>query len=137
MGGVGLTHRVRLCYLLFTSLILLDVFATTQTLAPLFSSVFTGLNEVSHTDYLTAHNSTHNDTLVLDMDEMVNTVTVHNVMILVVELFGLVMLFLSNATAVLGLRRAEAYLLVPWLFIYLIGICRSDNSMLFQQCSQP
>ena len=42
-----------------------------------------------------------------------------------VEVFALSVLLLSNLTALLGLQRTEAYLLVPWIFVYLIGICSS------------
>ena len=38
---------------------------------------------------------------------------------------GLSVLLLSNLTALLGLQRTEAYLLVPWIFVYLVGICSS------------
>ena len=40
-------------------------------------------------------------------------------------MFALAVLLLSNLTALLGLKRTEAYLLVPWIFVYLIGICSS------------
>lgn len=42
-----------------------------------------------------------------------------------IEVFALAVLLLSNLTALLGLQRTEAYLLVPWIFVYLIGICSS------------
>jgi hypothetical protein len=130
MGGCTLTLRVGLCYLLFTTLILVDIFAATQTLTPLIHSLFTGLNNMSNKEHLNYNSSnvnsflqTHNDTL--DFDTKITVGMVHDVTTLVVEMFCLVALFLSNGTAMVGLRRAEAYLLVPWLFVYLIGIIRS------------
>ena len=40
------------------------------------------------------------------------------------EVFGLSILVVINLWALVGIRRTEAYLLVPWLFVYLIGIGR-------------
>ena len=41
----------------------------------------------------------------------------------------------ANASAVHGIRKGKAHLLVPWLFVYLIGIVRlAQNTRQSKQC---
>ena len=43
---------------------------------------------------------------------------------LLLETFLFLVLLVSNILALLGVIRKEACLLVPWLCVYLLGICR-------------
>ena len=46
------------------------------------------------------------------------------ILVLLLETFLFLVLLVSNILALLGVIRKEAYLLVPWLCVYLLGICR-------------
>ena len=47
-----------------------------------------------------------------------------SVLCILLETFLFLFLLVSNILALLGLIRKEAYLMVPWLCVYLLGICR-------------
>ena len=117
MNRVSLQHRVTLSYILFVTLIFLDVFAVISTIAPTIHTFFNNINSTE-----VATNATTTEANVKAMEE--ESMQVKRVAMLVAELFGLTILMLSNVTGIQALRRAEAYLLVPWLFVYIIGICR-------------
>ena len=118
MMGVVLKQRVRFCYMLFTALIILDIFAALGAIAPLISKESEDLaNNQTTVGNKAEAEAKGSEWLSKGGMEEATTVSV--------EVFALAVLLLSNLTALLGLQRTEAYLLVPWIFVYLIGICSS------------
>lgn len=131
VGGGGpmkllrLHNRTRLCYLLFASLILLDTIATIDVIAPVLGKFLI--------EPIKAAVATREEEVVVgeeagetaeEKEEVVGEV-VELVTTLLVEVLVLGILLITNITAMVGLQRTEAYLLVPWLFVYLIGFIRS------------
>ena len=94
--------------------------ASYSTIAPTIHTFFNNLNSTE-----VATNATTTEANAKAMEE--ESMQVKRVAMLVAELFGLSILMLSNVTGIQALRRAEAYLLVPWLFVYIIGICRYSH----------
>ena len=120
MTTVVLKQRITFCYVLFTALIVLDILAALGAIAPLLSNEsedHTKVNNQTAVGNKTEADAGGHEWLSKDMVEEATTVSV--------EVFALAVLLLSNLTALLGLQRTEAYLLVPWIFVYLIGICSS------------
>ena len=129
MKALVLKHRITFCFVLFPALIILDIFAALGTIAPLMSKESQDL--ALDNNKTTVGNNTNDEEVVGGKEwmskEMEEASTVS------VEVFALSVLLLSNLTALLGLQRTEAYLLVPWIFVYLVGICSSyiGATMLF------
>ena len=116
MTAVVLKQRITFCYALITALIILDTLA----IAPLLSKESEDLAMVNN--QTTVGNMTEADA---GGHEWLSKDTVEEATTVSIEVFALAVLLLSNLTALLGLKRREAYLLVPWIFVYLIGICSS------------
>ena len=129
MKALVLKHRITFCFVLFTALIILDIFAALGTIASLLSKESQDL--ALDNNKTTVGNNTNDEEVDGGKEwmskEMEEASTVS------VEVFALSVLLLSNLTALLGLQRTEAYLLVPWIFVYLVGICSSyiGATMLF------
>ena len=137
MCPLPLTLRVKICGFLFTSLIILDIIGSLNTMAPLFSDWLLPLHLNDTFPNQTAAGSWNsgpmdtqqepgNYSSSLDGEDEVSKLY-YSVTIILLELFGLCTLLMSNSLALLGLRRAGAYLLVPWLFVYFIGTFRWAN----------
>ena len=130
MKALVLKHRITFCFVLFTALIIFDIFAALGTIAPLMSKESQDL-ALDNNKTTVVGNNTNDEEVVGGKEwmskEMEEASTVS------VEVFALSVLLLSNLTALLGLQRTEAYLLVPWIFVYLVGICSSyiGATMLF------
>ena len=116
MMGVVLKQRIRFCDVLFTALIILDIFAALGAIAPLISKES---EDLANNQTTVGNKAEAKGSEWLSKGGMEEATTVS------VEVFALAVLLLSNLTALLGLHRTEAYLLVPWIFVYLIGICSS------------
>ena len=108
-------HKIRLCFFFFATLILLDIIATINTLTPLL------LQDEAFEGNITLYNVSSISEE--DLKEFTSEVF-HHVTITLVELFGLTLLVFANICALVGLKKRKAHLLVPWLFVYLIGIGR-------------
>ena len=120
MMAVVLKQRITFCYVLFTALIVLDILAALGAIAPLLSKESEDL--AMDNNQTAVGNKTEADA---GGQEWLSKETVEEATTVSLEVFALVVLLLSNLTALLGLQRTEAYLLVPWIFVYLIGICSS------------
>ena len=129
MKALVLKHRITFCFVLFTALIILDIFAALGTIAPLMSKES---EDLALDNNKTAVGNKTNDEEVVGGKEWMSK-EMEEASTVSVEVFALSVLLLSNLTALLGLQRTEAYLLVPWIFVYLVGICSSyiGATMLF------
>ena len=134
MCPLPLTQRVKICGFLFTSLMILDTIGSLNTLAPLIThwllplhlnEAFPNQTESGSWDSrpMDTQQQPGNYSSSLEGEEEVSQLY-YDVTIILLELFGLCTLLMSNILALLGLWRAGAYLLVPWLFVYFIGTVR-------------
>ena len=114
MMAVVLEQRITFCYVLFTALIVLNILAALDAIAPLLSK--------ESEEWTAVGNKTEAD---VGGQEWLSTDTVEES----VEVLALVVLYTlvvhSNMIALLGLQRTEPDLLVPWIFVYLSAICSS------------
>ena len=112
--AVVLEQRITFCYVLFTALIVLNILAALDAIAPLLSK--------ETEEWTAVGNKTEAD---VGGQEWLSTDTVEES----VEVLALVVLYTlvvhSNMIALLGLQRTEPDLLVPWIFVYLSAICSS------------
>ena len=123
MCKLSLRIRVRISCLLFLALIFLDAIAAFNTVA--FSELF-----LQHLNSTAADSPGEDiqeerwgpgaETTIRSSAESVE----YSATVALMELFGLSILLVTNLSGLLGMKRMEAYLLVPWLFVYIIGISR-------------
>ena len=140
--------RIRFSYILFSSLIVFDIFAILNTIEPLVSrdsvevqtnnssmvemANHTSDEEVIHLvkelkDFHAANNVTLD--LMSKMEIYLNWVALtgaqesKEVIMATLELLAIAILLLFNLLALLGLKRRQACLLVPWMIVYFTGFC--------------
>ena len=128
MCPLSLRLRVRISIFLFAALIFLDAIAAFNTVV--FSELFhqklnsTTVDSPEEDIQKEQWGPGGGDTRIRSSAEADRETVEYSATIAMMELFGLSILLVSNLSALLGMRRMEAYLLVPWLFVYLIGISR-------------
>ena len=144
----------RICFgfILFSALIVFDIFAILNAIEPLVSgdSMDLSPNNTSTVDTTTgtspeeeavirlivkkfmdmnADNITHD--LMAKMEiypDWIAFTAAHEPMevtLVKLELVAIVLLLLLNLLALLGLKRRQACLLVPWMIVYFTGVCAS------------
>ena len=145
--------RIWLSYILFSALIVFDIFAVLNAVQPL-------LSEDPNMDLGSSNNSSkvetwkptpeekvviglmvkefkefHADNISLDlmaeMELYLDWVALaiaqesKEVTMVTLEVLAIIILLLFNLVALLGLNRRQACLLVPWMIVYFTGLCAS------------
>ena len=143
--------RFWFCYILFSTLIFFNIFAILNTIEPLVSGDSMDLQTnnssmiemANHTleeeviqlvvkefkDFHDANNITldlmSKMDIYLEWVALTGTEESTEVMVATMEVLAISILLLFNLVALLGVKRGQACLLVPWMIIYFTGFCAS------------
>ena len=131
-GGLSLNHRTNLCYLLFSTFIVMDVYVSLSTVLLLTRSD-TWIRTNTTDGYVTPGEGGTNQTLpVKDLpnhSEKPSGIRQRRNEVLEFSVFaefsGFAVFLILNITALVGLRKSKALLLLPWIIVYLISISAS------------
>ena len=168
-GGLSLSHRTSLCYLLFSTFIIMDVYVSLTTVFLLTRSDTWVRTNITDGDVTRTQGGTNQS---LPVKEMTNhseksfslrrkpsdigqrkgefevpfidpeqegweepptyfkkVSKQENLSILLLDVFaefsGFTVFLILNVTALVGLRKSKALLLLPWIIVYLISISAS------------
>ena len=146
--------RIWSSYILFSALIVFDIFAVLNAIQPLLSadSIDVGPasnngSKVEMTNYTSeeefvislmvkefkefhAENNISQDLmakmeLYLDWVALAVAQESKEVTMVILEVLAILILLIANLVALLGLNRRHACLLVPWMIVYFTGLCAS------------
>ena len=131
-GGLSLNHRTRLCYLLFSTFIALDVYVSGSTVLLLTRSDTGFRTNITDDDVTPRQGRTNHSLPVKDMpnhNEKSFPTKLKDPTFLFFDVFaeftGFAVFLILNVVALVGLRKSKAQLLLPWIIVYLISISAS------------
>ena len=130
----SLKLRIKICKLIFSSLIFLDFIAALNSVEGMFENpretddgrigTITDLNgpRGGIKDNLVETDLTNRSSEEGDRDKTIGSSAV--IIYVLMEIFVICVMLVCNSSALLAVRRQQAYLLVPWLSVFLLGIFR-------------
>ena len=144
--------RIWFSYILFSALIVFDIFAVLNAVQPLLSEDPMDHGSLNNSSKVETWNHTPEEEVVIGLmvkefkEFHADNISLHlmakmelyldwvalavaqeskEVTMVTLEVLAIVILLLFNLVALLGLNRRQACLLVPWMIVYFTGLCAS------------